>query len=153
MCKIKNSAMEDLLTKIRLIEKDGMKSFKNDELSETYVKMYVYQKEFEAIQSVMKEELIKREIKDQIFPDYQKKLLLTEGNSKTVIDAQKLFHKAVSRKATKEFWAAVSISKEALKDTVLEQSIDDVSNVIKAGKKIIKVMPMTKQELKESEIK
>jgi hypothetical protein len=151
---MERNIIDTLLVSLHNIEEFGVKSQNNVELTETYVQLYSVIEEFEVVKDLIKEEIVKdRKIELTLFPRYQKKIFLTEGNASTIIDAEKLYDIAQENKITDIFWKACKITIGILKGTILEQSIKEVSISIPSTTTILKVSKMTKQELVESTIK
>jgi len=146
-------SMTKLQEEISKIAEKGLSKISDGDLASTYVHIYTIADDLKKTMENLKKEILKREISNKMFPEYQKKILLTEGNSSSVVDIQAVYRKALVKKEKDLFWDSVSISKTAIKDTILESIVEEFSKVITSKDKIVKVLKMTKEELKEAEIK
>lgn len=145
-------SMEKLQEELTKLDK-GLTKLSDSNLASTYVHIYTVVDDLKKTMDSLKKEILNREISDRMFPEYQKKMLLTEGNSSTEVDVQAVYQKALTKKEKDLFWNSVSISKTAVKGTALEPVVEEFSKTIPSDSKIVKVLKMTKEELKEAEIK
>jgi len=143
--------LQEELTK--LTDKNVLES-SNDILASTYVQMYAIVDDLKKSMDSLKKEILKREISDKMVPELKRKVVISEGNSSTEIDVKAVYQKALDVEDGENiFWNSVSISKSALEFTVLDSIVKEFSRTIPSESKIVKVLKMTKEELKEAEIK
>jgi hypothetical protein len=146
--------MEKLQEEItKLTDKNVLES-SNDILASTYVQMYAIVDDLKKSMDFLKKEILKREISDKMVPELKRKVVISEGNSSTEVDVKAVYQKALDVEDGESlFWNSVSISKSALEFTVLDSIVKEFSRIIPSESKIVKVLKMTKEELKEAEIK
>jgi hypothetical protein len=138
---------------LKLTDKNILES-DNDSIACAYVNVYTIMDDLKKTMDSLKKEIIKRNISDKMFPDLKKKMIITEGNSSTEIDAKSVYQKSLNVEDGEDiFWSSVSISKSFLKDTSLEPIVEEFSKTVSSDSKIVKVLKMTKEDLKEAEIK
>lgn len=143
--------LQEELTK--LTDKNVLES-SNDILASTYVQMYTIVDDLKKSMDSLKKEILKREISDKMVPELKRKVVISEGNSSTEIDVKAVYQKALDVEDGENiFWSSASISKSALEFTVLDSIVKEFSRTIPSESKIVKVLKMTKEELKEAENK
>ena len=143
--------LQEELTK--LTDKNVLES-SNDILASTYVQMYAIADDLKKSMDSPKKEILKREISDKMVPELKRKVVISEGNSSTEIDVKSVYQKALDVEDGENlFWSSASISKSALEFTVLDSIVKEFSRTIPSESKIVRVLKMTKEELKEAEIK
>lgn len=143
--------LQEELTK--LTDKNVLES-SNDILASTYVQMYAIADDLKKSMDSLKKEILKREISDKMVPELKRKVVISEGNSSTEIDVKSVYQKALDVEDGENlFWSSASISKSALEFTVLDSIVKEFSRTIPSESKIVRVLKMTKEELKEAEIK
>ena len=143
--------LQEELTK--LTDKNVLES-SNDILASTYVQMYAIVDDLKKSMDSLKKEILKREISDKMVPELKRKVVISEGNSSTEIDVKAVYQKALDVEDGENiFWNSLSISKSALEFTVLNSIVKEFSRTIPSESKIVKVLKMTKEELKEAENK
>ena len=147
-------SMEKLQEELTKLTDKNILESSNDILASTYVQMYAIVDDLKKSMDFLKKEILKREISDKMVPELKRKVVISEGNSSTEIDVKAVYQKALDVEDGESlFWSSASISKSALEFTVLDSIVKEFSRTIPSESKIVRVLKMTKEELKEAENK
>lgn len=121
MCEIKNKQCEELTRLMRTIEKNGSET-DTETLTRFMAVSNSIAKEIEKYQELAKEVLPERkDFKEQLFEDVEKKVKISAGRSSTVYDSVKIGKEFEKNNKLEDFYKIVNIVKKKSEDLPEEE--------------------------------
>lgn len=149
---ITNQMSEITLKSIRSF--DNNEFFSNEDLGELAVQVKIISDCLEEKLEIIKAELLKRKIENIQYPEYEKKVYLSEGKSSVNYDVKAIYEIMKKMKKIDNFLEIVSISKSKadLQDVNIKEAVI-LNSTIKEGSPYVTIAKMNKAELLESKKK
>lgn len=150
MCKIKNDFSEKLLKDLRSLDKEEIKDF--SEKANILARVKFMQDALEEYESILKKDL-KVNLKEVVFiPEFEKKVYLSEGKTKSEIDNKLVYANMKTAGLDLEFFEIINIVKTKV-DALENETISKIVEVYtkkENGDSYITVSKMNKKELLEN---
>jgi hypothetical protein len=158
MCKLKNDRVTGLLSRLRSVEKDGVSSLDNQALATDIAELYYVSKELEKYQDLLEAAAVERKLPMTQIPDLELNVQVKAGNNLKTVNLASIFEWFKGKRRTDDFLSCVnfvqSLAASSLaKDDAAWKVINEATEVKLSEKLIASVSKMTKQELKEANLR
>lgn len=134
--------VQELLRSLRKIESEKTNSMTDTELARAYSLLSLVSKDLESFKEVMKEDLVKRNIQDQPFPDLKNKVVLSEGKATSSFDNLSIAKKI----GIVEFCKISSVVEGKITDKDVKSVVDKFKTTTK-GKPYISVLKLSGKDI------